>query len=132
MTELDEPKSSGWMWLAIMGMTVMFVGAILVFTENGSLPTTNLQTAQTSRPPRLYRVYYTKGVFSPTNLRIQVKDSVAFRNNSQQVIALDGAFGASGDLAPAAVFTHVFTEAGTYDYYNTDDITQKGTIIVRP
>ena len=43
MTDLDEPKSNGWMWLAIMGMTVMFVGAILVFTENGSLPTTNFQ-----------------------------------------------------------------------------------------
>lgn len=132
MEDEIEPKNRGGMWLAIMGIMVLFVAAIFIFSKHGPAPSATWQTAQTSRPPRLYSVYYNHGVFSPTNLRIQAKDSVAFRNDSQMTIAIDGAFGASGDLAPSAVHTHVFTEAGTYDYYNANNKSEQGMITVRP
>ena len=132
MTDPIEPKNRGLMWLAIMGMTVLFAAAILMLNKNEPLPASILQATQTNRPPRLYSVYYRNGVFSPTNLRIQAKDSVAFRNDSQATIEIDGAFGPSGDLAPSAVHTHVFTEAGTYEYFNTGNNLERGTITVRP
>lgn len=130
MTDSDEPKNHGLMWLAIMGVTVMFAAAVLIFAKNNPLP--EPQAAQVSRQPRLYSVYYNRGVFSPTNLRIRTKDSVAFRNDSQATIAIDGDFGKSGNLAPSAVYTHVFAEVGTYEYYDADNKDQKGTITVRP
>ncbi|MEK7583273.1 MAG: hypothetical protein AAB483_02635 [Patescibacteria group bacterium] len=125
-----DPKNHGGMWLAIMGITVLFVAAILIFTKNNPLPEPH--AAQTVRPPRQYSVSYNHGIFSPTNLQIRTKDSVAFRNESEVTMSIDGSFGPSGDLVSSAVYTHVFTEAGTYDYYNVNNKNERGTITVRP
>ena len=126
-----KEKSKGWMWLAIIGITVLFLAALIIFTKNNPLQHDS-QAINASRPPRLYSVSYNQGIFSPTNLRIRIKDSVAFRNDSKNTIALDGTFGASGDVIPSAVYTHVFTEAGAYDYYNVNNKDEQGTITVRP
>ncbi len=130
MTDPIDPKNHGGMWLAIMGITVLFVAAILIFTKNNPLP--EPQTAQTVRPPRLYGVSYNHGVFSPTNLQIRAKDSVAFRNESEVTMSIDGSFGPSGDLVSSAVYTYVFAEVGTYEYYNVGNKNERGTITVRP
>ncbi len=117
------------MWLLIMGCIAVFSLAVFFFGKHD--PALLSSPTETSRPARQYSVYYGNGIFSPTNLRIRVNDSVAFRNESSDAIALVGDTIVSGDMAPRAIYTHAFSEAGVYTYMNMNNTAEKGTITVQ-
>jgi plastocyanin len=95
-----------------------------------------------SRQPRLYTVYYSLGVFSPTNIRIHVGDSVKFQNDSNSPIYIVSVrsevglelagFDSVNDIPPKSSFTFTFTKPGTFGYHNSKNPNEKGTVIVRP
>lgn len=118
------------MWLAIIGITVLFIAAILVFTRNQPFPTQ--QVERTVRSPRQYSVYFKNSGFGPTNLRILINDSVVFRNDSQAMIIIESDFGSSGELIPGAGFTRQFPSEGIFKYHTQDNLRQNGTITVQP
>lgn len=90
---------------------------------------------------RTYTVYYTSGVFSPTNLQINVGDTVRFVNDSLFPIrvvsdphpghdTLPG-FDSISEIPPQGIFSFTFTKRGIFDYHNERKVEQKGTIIVK-
>ena len=117
------------MWLLIMGCIAVFSLAVFFFGKHD--PALLSTPTETSRPARQYSVYYGNGVFSPTNLRIRVNDSVAFRNESTDTIALVGDGIVSGDMAPHTIYTHAFSEVGVYTYMNVNNMDEKGTITIQ-
>ena len=139
--DLDiEQKNRGIMWLAIILLVVAFIAAVLIFNNDnpGATGSWQAKTTLRERPPRLYTVSYVNGIFSPTNLRVRVDDSVAFRNKSSATIKIipdaeDAeivGFTASGDLVPNAVFTHLFLSAGVFNYANANSPGEQGTVTV--
>ncbi|MBI2670020.1 MAG: plastocyanin [Candidatus Yanofskybacteria bacterium] len=82
------------------------------------------------------------GVFSPTNIRIHVGDSVRFQNDgstSMRIISdltngvLDLAgFDSVGEIPPKSVFTYTFSQTGIFGYHSARNLNEEGTVIVRP
>ena len=144
--EPDEPKSSGAIWLFIILVLIGFAAATIYFGRGNkdltvaAQPSANLPAP--TRQPRVYTVYYGLGVFSPTNIRIHVGDSVKFQNDSNLSIRVvsDRAngvpelagFDSVNDISPKDSFTFIFTEAGTFGYHNGKNPNEEGTVIVRP
>ncbi len=144
--ESDEPKPSGIIWLFIILVLIGFAAATIYFgRDNKDLaaavqPSANLPAS--TRQPRIYTVYYGLGVFSPTNIRIHVGDSVKFQNDSNLSIRVvsDRAsgvpelagFDSVSDISPKNSFTFTFTESGTFGYHNGKNPNEEGTVIVRP
>jgi hypothetical protein len=146
LMETDEPKPSGTIWLFVILILASFAAAVMYFGRGSKDLTITVQSSihrpTPTRQPRLYTVYYSLGVFSPTNIRIHVGDSVKFRNDSnfpirivpdhsggvQELAGLDSV----NDISSNGFFTFTFTESGTFGYCNGKNPTEKGTIIVRP
>lgn len=138
---MDHEKNQQLSWFLIILLLVLFAGAVFFF--NKDLPKN--QGAALNEPKsnngRVYSVYYTSGVFSPTNLQINVGDTVRFINDGLLPIrivsdphpthdALPG-FDSISDIPTQSVFTFTFTTRGIFDYHNERKIEQKGTIIVK-
>lgn len=71
--------------------------------------------------------------FQPQNIRISSGDTVTWTNDdsvAHTVTADNGDFD-SGRLEPGQTFTHVFEEAGTYDYSCTIHPGMVGTVTVQ-
>ncbi len=144
--ESDELKPSGILWLFIILVLVGFAAATMYFGRGNKDLTAAVQPSADrpapARQPRLYTVYYGLGVFSPTNIRIHVGDSVKFQNDSNIPIRivsdrasgvpeLEG-FDSISDIPPGDSFTFAFTKAGTFGYHNGRNPSEEGTVIVRP
>ena len=144
MTESDF-KPKGHLWLLIILVLVGFVLSVIYFSRrnpdliNAAASITNKPSA---RQPRVYTVFYGLGVFSPTNIRIHVGDSVRFQNDGNAplrvvsdsvngVVDLAG-FDSIGDIQPGGVFSYTFIQAGTFGYHNSHDPAEEGAVIVRP
>jgi hypothetical protein len=144
--EAGEPKPNSILWLLIILVLAVFSAAAMYFgSDNKDLSSTirpSVNLSSSSRQPRLYTVYYSLGVFSPTNIRIHVGDSVKFQNDSILPIRIvpdpfGGAwelasFNSINDIPPKGYFTFTFTEPGTFGYRNARNPSEKGTVIVRP
>lgn len=144
--ESDELKPSGAIWLFIILVLVGFSAATMYFGRDNKDLAAAVQPSVNRpapiRQPRLYTVYYGLGVFSPTNIRIHVGDSVKFQNDSNAPIRIvsDRASGVPeltgldsvNDIAPKDSFTFTFAESGTFGYHNGKNPSEEGTVIVRP
>jgi len=125
-------------WLLIVLILLMFAGAVFFF--NKDLPKNqeaNLNGSKNNNG-RVYTVYYTSGVFSPTNLQINVGDTVRFSNNGILSVRIKAdeeselpGFDSISDIPPQGVFSYTFTKRGIFDYHNERKAEQKGTIIVK-
>ena len=142
----NELKPEGKIWFFVILVFVLFSGALTFFAGRNS-GMDNFNQAQISskspaRQARLYTVYYNTGVFSPTNIRIHVGDTVKFENNGQESIQVvsdkdDGAtaltgFDSMADIPPNSSFSFTFTKQGAFGYHNLYSESERGTVIVRP
>ncbi len=139
-SENSEPK--GLSWLVIVLLLVLLSFAVLYFGGNNQYQATaNLKTDRTAnRAPRTYSVFYTSGVFSPTNLRIRTGDLVEFQNKDFLPIRIVSdirdksqifGFENSGDIAPDGVFSFTFSSPGIFNYHNEKNPNEAGTVIVK-
>ena len=145
MSDFD-PQPKGAIWVIIILVLLGFALAVIYFSRgnpdliNGGQPSPSSPVA--SRQPRVYTVFYGLGVFSPTNIRIHVDDSVRFQNDSKSAMRIVSditnglpdlaGFDSVGDVQAGGVFTYTFTTTGIFGYHNAKNPTEEGTIIVRP
>ncbi len=136
----------GTTWIFIILVLIVFAVAVTYFGRNNPelkiTPNPNTAFVTPSRPARVYTVFYQLNIFSPTNLRIHVGDSVKFQNNGNEPIhvasdSVNGVpllvgFDSVGDVQPNGAFTYTFTTAGIFGYHNADNPDETGTVIVRP
>lgn len=146
LMESDELKPSSAIWLFIILVLVGFSAATMYFgRDNKDLAAAvqpSVNRPAPTRQPRLYTVYYGLGVFSPTNIRIHVGDSVKFQNDSSVPIRIVSdrtsgvpelaGFDSVNDVSPKDSFIFAFTESGTFGYHNGRNPSEEGTVIVRP
>lgn len=109
-----------------------------ILSQNNPIPS----QITNARQPRVYTVFYGLGVFSPTNIRIHVGDSIRFQNDSDRPIRIESdyandipdlvGFDSVGDVQPHGVFTYTFSKAGIFGYHNTKNTNEEGVVIVRP
>jgi plastocyanin len=143
--ELSEQKSTGLIWLLIILVLMGFAAAAMYFerdTQGLAAIQSPVNYPTPSRPARIYTVYYGLGVFSPTNIRVHVGDSVKFQNDSKLPIRIISdrtngvpdlaGFDSIGDVPPDSAFSFTFSEAGIFGYYNGKNTAEEGTVIVRP
>jgi plastocyanin len=141
-----ESQPNGAIWLLIVLVMVIFAGALLYFGKNnpdiansGQILPSNSPSART---PKLYTVFYDLGIFSPTNIRVHVGDSVKFQNDSRNpvriisdstggIVELPG-FDSSVEVPPGSSFAFTFNKAGTFGYHNAQQTDEEGTVIVKP
>lgn len=140
----SQPK--GTIWFLIILVLLVFTSAVMYFSRkntelaNGGTAFSGRPTA--SRQPRVYTVFYGFGVFSPTNIRIHVGDSVRFQNDSKSAIriisdATDGVsdlpgFDSVGEIQAGGVFTYTFGKLGIFGYHSAKNPMEEGAVIVRP
>ena len=132
--DYDFQPNKGAIWLVIILVLIGFVSAVLYFNSKNPVPIAgNSQVLSgrlnNARQPRIYTVFYGLGVFSPTNLRIHIGDSVRFQNDSNVPIHVISdstdndldlpGFDSVGDVPPKGVFTFTFSQAGIFGYHNT-------------
>jgi plastocyanin len=144
--EPSEQKQTGFFWLLIILVLIGFAAAAMFF-ERGNKDLVAAIQSPVSRPTpsrqaRVYTVYYGLGIFSPTNIRIHVGDSVRFQNDSDFPISIVSdrtnglpdlaGFDSIGDVPPGSAFSFTFSEAGIFGYHNGKDPAEEGTVIVRP
>lgn len=144
--ETGEPKSNGTLWLLIILVLAGFAAATMFLERNNEGLIAAIESPTDKPTPtrqvRVYTVYYGMGVFSPTNIRIHVGDSVKFQNDSKTSIrilsdAVNGipelaGFDSVGDIPAGSAFTFTFSEAGIFGYHNSKNPNEEGTVIVRP
>lgn len=144
----DRPplgSDSGAAWLMIIAALILLGAAVTIFgpTSNGepvasgSVTPSIIETPQ----PRIYTVSYKNRVFSPTNLRIHVGDTVRFRNDSLVSMRIVSELPPTGSEAPGfdsvgeipngSFFAVTFAVKGTYNYHNARNTGEVGSIIVR-
>lgn len=139
-----EPQPNGAIWLLIMIVSVMFAGALIYFgRDNPQIASPQATPIATPiHKPRLYLVSYGLGIFSPTNIRIHVGDSIKFQNDSKDPVRIvsasaSGAVGLPGldslvGVLPGSSFAFTFNKAGTFGYHNAQQPDEEGTVIVKP
>ncbi|MBI2062921.1 MAG: hypothetical protein HYT61_01620 [Candidatus Yanofskybacteria bacterium] len=146
MEKEKDFKPKGAIWLFIILVLTGFAWAVLYFSRKNPDLANNSQVfvsrLTNTRQPRTYTVFYGLGVFSPTNIRIHVGDSVRFQNDSNiamrvisdsanNVLDLAG-LDSVGGIPPDGVFTYTFGQAGIFGYHNFKNQSEEGTVIVRP
>lgn len=121
--------------LGLLAVSVSYFDpGVVVPVEPSATPT------PTERPARVYTVTYKFGVFSPTNLRIHLGDTVIFRNEGTRDIRIAAQldprtkrpeFDSGGPVPPDSSFSFTFAEAGIFEYAIVGNTDEAGTIIVR-
>ncbi|MEK7125107.1 MAG: hypothetical protein AAB864_01800 [Patescibacteria group bacterium] len=139
---LDTLSGTGTFWLLIVATMILLAVSVNVFGDRqsdlGGIGGTPSTSPVETLPPRLYTVSYRNGVFSPTNLRIHIGDTVRFRNDAllpiRIVVDADtklAGFDSVGDIPQNSYFAFTFSVKGVFGYHNVRDLKQAGTIIVR-
>lgn len=145
MLDFDS-QYKGAIWLIIILVLIGFAWSVTYFSRHNPDLVNNGQTFSsrltTNRQPRVYTVFYGLGVFSPTNIRVHVGDSVRFQNDSKLSVRIASdvtdskpdlpGFDSVGEIQPGGVFTYTFSAAGIFGYHNVKDSMEEGTVIVRP
>lgn len=140
MEDSSQPK--GAIWFVIILVLVGFALAVIYFGRKNPVVISGSPKPSTSRQPRIYTVFYGLGIFSPTNIRIHVGDSVRFQNDSKVAIRVASditngtpdlpGFDSIGDIPPGGVFTYTFGSPGIFGYNNIKNPVEDGTVTVRP
>lgn len=141
-SEPSRPHQRPHLWpaiiltLVLMGVSVFFLGT----QPTGDTAAPLIGSAGTVRDARIYSISYRFGVFSPTNLRIHVGDTVRWKNESPLPIRVIAqlqpgqkvpVFDSVGAIQPGSYFSFTFSQAGTFGYANPSDANESGVIIVR-
>ncbi len=146
MAQDGEFQPEGRIWLLVIFVLVLFGGALVYFTKQnpdlGNINNATINNRSTSRQARIYTVFYNLGVFSPTNIRIHVSDTIKFQNDSDDPIHISSdetddspnlpGFDSIGDIPPTSSFAYTFTRQGVFGYHNKFNKNERGTVIVRP
>ena len=136
---MDDEKHQHYLWFLIVLALVLFTGSVFYFTKDApSGQEANLNN-QGNYLGKVYTVYYTKGVFSPTNLQINIGDTVRFSNDSLAPVRIKSdseselpGFDSVSDIPPQGIFSYTFAKRGIFDYRNERKLEQRGgTIIVK-
>ncbi len=138
----EKQRDRPHLWPAILGtMILMGIAIMLLGTRPIEVPLeTVTPTTTNDRESRVYTISYRYGVFSPTNLRIHVGDTVRWKNENPlplRVIAQLQAsesnprFDSVGSIQPSSYFSYTFSEIGVFGYYNSSDAGESGVVIVR-
>ena len=138
----DQAANKGLAWMVVLILLLLMSAAVLYFNDPSASRDSLASTAKPSiRPARIYAVFYSGGVFSPTNLRIHAGDTVRFQNPSPAPIwvisdphpAHDGlaSLNSAGQILPQSAFVYTFADPGIYGYHNELNPNQIGVIIVR-
>ena len=140
----DQQEPHGLPWILIVLLLVLLSLAVLYFGRSVNYqPTTAASGSRNGavRSPRLYSVFYSGGVFSPTNLRIHKGDTVKFQNNSLIAVRIvpdtekdqENGVGFSniGEIPSKNSFSYTFSSAGIFNYHNEKNPNEAGTIIIR-
>jgi plastocyanin len=129
-----------YLWPFIFLALILLGAAVILFGPTPPMNGQVLPTQTPEREARIYTVSYRFGVFSPTNLRIHVGDTVRFRNDSAQTVRIIAdlelgrripEFDSGAPIDPEGSFSHTFASAGAFSYHNRDDESETGVIIVR-
>ncbi len=140
----SKPRAA--IWLLIIIVLIGFAAALTYFGKvnpDSNAAIDNVIARPTmGRQARIYTVYYGFGVFSPTNIRIHIGDSIRFQNDSNLPIHIVSStvngipelpgFDSVGDVPSDSVFTYTFNKDGIFGYHNADNLAEEGTVIVRP
>jgi plastocyanin len=138
--EKQENSHEHIIWFFIVLVLVLFVATIFAFQNDRPRPV--FQTPlPTHRQARVYTVFYTSGVFSPTNIQIAIGDTIRFRNDSLSPVRVISdphplhtdlpGFDSVSEVPPQGSFTFTFVTKGIFGYHNETDPSQQGTVIVR-
>lgn len=137
---MDSEKNQQFFWFLIILVLFFFAGAVF-FLEKDLPKNQQANFNGLKASSRIYTVFYTSGVFSPTNLQINVGDTVRFFNDSILAIRVVSdphpehtdlaGFDSISDIPAQGVFSFTFTKRGIFDYHNEKRTEQKGTIIVK-
>lgn len=138
-----EPHSPVNFWLLIILALGLLAIAVAYFGDSNVVDESSARLGdQTEDKPqsRVYTVTYRFGVFSPTNLRIKVGDTVTFRNTDSGSIRITAnpdpqggrpEFDSVGQVPPNSSFSYTFISEGVFAYHNSANERQAGVIIVR-
>ena len=125
---------------------ILLAVAVNIFGDSSQYGSGNMgdniqPTPSESRMSRIYTVSYKNGVFSPTNLRIHVGDTVRFRNDGLIAIRVASdphplhngllGFDSIGDIPAESYFSFTFATKGVFGYHNEKNLNETGAIIVR-
>ena len=134
---MGDEKHQHYLWFFIVLALVLFTGSVFYFTKDAPQG----QEASVGNGKylgKVYTVYYTSGVFSPTNLQINIGDTVRFSNDSLVPVRIKSdegselpGFDSVSDIPPQGIFSYTFAKRGIFDYRNERKPEQKGTIIVK-
>ncbi|MEK7514836.1 MAG: hypothetical protein AAB608_00440 [Patescibacteria group bacterium] len=142
---LNTLSDTGGFWGLIVLVLLLLAAAVFMFRAGDPVdPTITAQPSPTQaevRQPRMYTVSYRGGVFSPTNLRIHIGDTVRMRNDGIAPLrivsdphpahtGLPGLDSVS-DIPQGSYFAFTFTKAGIFGYHNERDSSETGAIMVR-
>lgn len=139
-SEPFEPRPRPHLWsLIVLVMGLMVVAVALLGEPSTTVPQATPTTVE-EREARIYTISYRFGVFSPTNLRIHVGDTVRWRNDGVlpvRIVAQLQAgqrvpmFDSTGAVQAGSYFSYTFSTGGTFGYHNPEQKTESGVIIVR-
>ena len=139
----NDKNSGAHLWIFIVLMLALIAGAVSMLGATPGMP--NIITSITPTPSiiheaRTYTISYKYGVFSPTNIRIHVGDTVRWRNDDRTPIRIIAelqkgqqtpVFDSIGPVQPDSSFAVIFANAGVFGYYNSDLRNELGVVIVR-
>jgi len=139
----DQAEPHGLPWILIILLLVLLSAAVFYFGPSANYQATSANSSShaTVRSPRTYAVFYSGGVFSPTNLHIHKGDTVRFQNNSLTAVRIvpdtkkdqeNGAgFTNIGAITSQNSFSYNFSTAGIFNYHNEKNPNEAGAIIIR-
>lgn len=139
----EQTEFHGLPWILIVLLLVLLSVAVLYFGRNMNHQPASVSNGMrtATRPARTYSVFYSSGVFSPTNLRIHSGDTVKFQNNGFAAIKITPdtqkdqesgvGFENIGEIQSKNSFAYTFSTAGIFNYHNEKNPNEAGAIIIR-
>lgn len=138
---MDDESKQHLFWFFIILILLLFAGSVLFFNKDVPKNQQANLNGTKNHNGRVYTVFYSGGVFSPTNLQISIGDTVRFSNESLTPIVVVSnpgpnesplpGFDSISEIPSKGVFAFTFTTRGIFDYRNDRNAEQKGTIIVK-
>ena len=137
---MDE-RNQYFFWFLTIFLLVLFAGAVFFFNKDFPKDQQASLNESKTNNGRVYSVYYTSGVFSPTNLQISVGDTVRFVNDSFLAVRVVSnphpehtdlpGFDSISEIPPQGTFSYTFAKRGIFDYHNERKPEQEGTVFVK-
>ncbi len=117
--------------LVILGILVILMGALLLTqNQNANSASNNAQGSSGT----VHNIVITDYMFAPSQLIINVGDTVVWKNNGMMghtVTSDSGSEMSSPTLASGASYNHTFSTTGTYNYHCSIHSSMTGVIIVQ-